>query len=57
MDFDIIYKNMAIESFTAPTVAEAKRYVQRRYSNRGAGCALSYFDSKTKALTKTVVRE
>lgn len=55
MNFSVIYKNMAIDHLTATTVAEAKRYVQRRYINQGAGCSLSYVDNKTGKQTETSV--
>ena len=46
MNFDIVYKKVAIESFTGPTLEYAKKYVKARYHNNGAGCSLVYFDSK-----------
>ena len=43
MDFHILYKGIVIESFTSPRIASAKKYVQARYMNRGAGCTLIWY--------------
>lgn len=51
MNFDIIYKNISIESFQALSIPQAKKYVKARYINNGAGCSLIYFDAKNTMVT------
>jgi hypothetical protein len=48
MNFDIIYKGTAIESFTTINLAQAKKYVKQRYSNNGKGCALVWFENNVR---------